>query len=55
MRSPWGDTLTVDKALQPYFTQTDDGHGGALITFGDEGGFDLLHHAPINQSDIRFI
>jgi len=50
-----GDTLTVDKALQPYFTQTDDGHGGALITFGDEGGFDLLHHAPINQSDIRFI
>jgi len=51
-----GDTLTVDKSLQGALKQAGDGHGGTLLTFGaGQGSIDLIHHASVNQSDLRFI
>ncbi len=51
-----GDTLTVDKSLQGALKQASDGHGGTLLTFGaGQGSVDLIHHASVNQSDLRFI
>ncbi len=51
-----GDTLTVDKSLRGTLKQASDGHGGTLLTFGaGQGSVDLIHHASVNQSDLRFI
>ena len=51
-----GDTLTVDKALQGALSQASDGHGGTLLAFGaKQGSIDLISHATVSPSAIRFI
>ena len=51
-----GDTLSVDKALQGALAQAPDGHGGTLLTFGaKQGSIDLINHASVSPSAIRFI
>jgi len=51
-----GDTLAVDKALQGALAQAPDGHGGTLLTFGArQGSIDLINHASVGPSAIRFI
>lgn len=51
-----GDTLTVDKALQGALVQASDGHGGTLLAFGaKQGSIDLINHATVGPSAIRFI
>ena len=51
-----GDTLTVDKALQGALVQASDGHGGTLLAFGaKQGSIDLISHATVSPSAIRFI
>ena len=50
-----GDAITVDKALQPDFKQTSDGHGGTLLTFGaNQGSIDLIRVPSITPSNITF-
>ena len=51
-----GDTLAVDKSLQGALAQAPDGHGGTLLTFGaKQGSIDLINHASVGPSAIRFI
>ena len=51
-----GDTLAVDKALGGALAQASDGHGGTLLTFGaKQGSIDLINHASVSPSAIRFI
>ena len=51
-----GDTLTIDKSLQPALEQASDGQGGTLLSFGaGQSSVDLIHHASVNLSDLRFI
>jgi len=51
-----GDTLTADKALQGALVQASDGHGGTLLAFGGkQGSIDLISHASVSPSSIRFI
>ena len=51
-----GDTLAVDKALGGALAQASDGHGGTLLTFGaKQGSIDLINHASVSPSSIRFI
>jgi len=51
-----GDTLAVDQALQGALVQASDGHGGTLLAFGaKQGSIDLINHASVSASAIRFI
>jgi len=51
-----GDTLSVDKTLQGSLKQVSDGHGGTLLGFGSgTGTVDLISHAALDQSSIRFV
>ena len=51
-----GDTLAADKALQGALVQAPDGHGGTLLAFGaKQGSIDLINHASVSPSAIRFI
>ena len=51
-----GDTLAVDKTLQGALVQASDGHGGTLLAFGaKQGSIDLINHATVSPSAIRFI
>jgi len=51
-----GGSLTVDQALQGALVQASDGHGGTLLAFGaKQGSIDLINHASVSPSAIRFI
>ncbi len=50
-----GDTLTVDKALQPFAQQAPDGHGGTMLTFGTPGhGVDVANMASFDMTKIQY-
>ena len=51
-----GDTLAADELLQGTLAQASDGHGGTLLSFGAGAGtVDLISHAALDQSSIRFV
>jgi hypothetical protein len=51
-----GDTLTIDKSLQPSFHAESDGMGGSMLTFGNyTHGIDLHGVASFASSNVHWV